>query len=139
MSNYYGLRFYSPDTGRWLNRDPIAEKGGLNLYGFVGNGPVNGADHLGMRSLRPLPIVRPIPPRPGIHPRPPNPFFRDPEPIFGRPTRPGDVVPPKIDDVSPISVPAPKVPPTKSPIVEAPAPPEGFPPYPPKTPLILFR
>ena len=25
---------------RWLNRDPIEEKGGLNLYGFCGNNPV---------------------------------------------------------------------------------------------------
>jgi hypothetical protein len=25
---------------RWLNRDPIGENGGLNLYGFCGNNPV---------------------------------------------------------------------------------------------------
>ena len=35
-----GLRFYSAESSRWLNRDPIGERGGLNLYGFVGNGPV---------------------------------------------------------------------------------------------------
>jgi len=46
--NYYNYRYYSADLGRWLNRDPIAEKGGLNLYGFVGNGPVGGIDYLGM-------------------------------------------------------------------------------------------
>ena len=28
---------YDPAMGRWLNRDPIAENGGVNLYGFVGN------------------------------------------------------------------------------------------------------
>lgn len=45
---YYGLRFYVPETGRFLNRDPIQEAGGINLYGFVGNNPVNGYDLLGM-------------------------------------------------------------------------------------------
>ena len=34
---YYGYRFYSPSLMRWLNRDPIEEAGGLNLYGFCGN------------------------------------------------------------------------------------------------------
>jgi RHS repeat-associated protein len=38
---YYGYRYYDPPTGRWLNRDPIEESGGLNLYGFVGNDAVN--------------------------------------------------------------------------------------------------
>jgi len=46
--SYYGYRFYDPGHGRWLNRDPIAEAGGLNLYGFVGNDPVNAVDVLGM-------------------------------------------------------------------------------------------
>ncbi len=35
--SYYGYRFYAPAIERWLNRDPIAEAGGINLYGFVGN------------------------------------------------------------------------------------------------------
>jgi RHS repeat-associated protein len=34
---YYGYRFYSTALMRWLNRDPIGEEGGLNLYGFCGN------------------------------------------------------------------------------------------------------
>ena len=29
----YQLRYYLPDHGRWLNRDPIEEQGGENLYG----------------------------------------------------------------------------------------------------------
>ncbi len=45
---YYGLRYYAPKHGRFLNRDPIEETGGNNLYGFVGNDPVNAWDHLGM-------------------------------------------------------------------------------------------
>ena len=34
---YYGYRFYHPDLMRWLNRDPIEEDGGMNLFAFVGN------------------------------------------------------------------------------------------------------
>ena len=45
------FRAYDPDLGRWLNRDPIAEKGGLNLYGYVGNDPTQRTDPLGLRSI----------------------------------------------------------------------------------------
>jgi RHS repeat-associated protein len=45
---YYGRRYYNPTLGRWLGRDPIAEKGGLHLYGFVRNNGVNAWDVLGM-------------------------------------------------------------------------------------------
>jgi hypothetical protein len=34
--------------GRWINRDPIAEKKGPNLYGFVGNNPINIIDAFGL-------------------------------------------------------------------------------------------
>ncbi len=44
---YYGYRFYSPELGRWMNRDPIKEDGGLNLYAFVGNDPLSWTDALG--------------------------------------------------------------------------------------------
>jgi RHS repeat-associated protein len=47
---YYGFRFYSYSMGRWLSRDPIEEKGGINLYGFVGNDPLNNVDNKGMAS-----------------------------------------------------------------------------------------
>ncbi len=43
----YQRRFYRPDLGRWLNRDPIEEEGGENLYGFVANSPVAHYDVLG--------------------------------------------------------------------------------------------
>ncbi|MCB1237772.1 MAG: RHS repeat-associated core domain-containing protein, partial [Verrucomicrobiae bacterium] len=48
----YGFRSYHPVAGRWLSRDPIGESGGFNLYGFVGNDPVNGVDVLGMIDWR---------------------------------------------------------------------------------------
>ena len=43
----YGYRTYDPVTGRWLSRDPIAESGGLNLYGFILNDPLMYIDVLG--------------------------------------------------------------------------------------------
>jgi type VI secretion system secreted protein VgrG len=45
---YYGLRHYDPGTGRWTNRDPLDEEGGINLYGFVGNNSIDNSDYLGM-------------------------------------------------------------------------------------------
>ncbi|MBQ6329969.1 MAG: hypothetical protein IJI35_13205 [Kiritimatiellae bacterium] len=45
---YYGYRFYSPALMRWLNRDPIEEDGGLNMYGFCGNNSMNKVDIVGM-------------------------------------------------------------------------------------------
>jgi hypothetical protein len=44
---YYNYRYYSPELGRWLSRDPIGENGGWNLYGFVGNDGINKADFVG--------------------------------------------------------------------------------------------
>ncbi len=53
--NYYGYRFYDARDGRWLSRDPIGEQGGVNLYGMVGNGPVNRMDVLGRIGWGPIP------------------------------------------------------------------------------------
>jgi RHS repeat-associated protein len=49
--NYFGRRFYDPNTQRWLNRDPIQELGGLNLYAYVGNNPISGVDPLGLWNI----------------------------------------------------------------------------------------
>ena len=70
---YYGYRYYSPSLGRWISRDPIDEQGGLNLYGFVNNDPVNYIDPLGKETWVPYPGPgRYIsdPPFPGIPPGP---------------------------------------------------------------------
>jgi RHS repeat-associated protein len=48
----FGYRFYDPATQRWLNRDPIGEEGGVNLYGYVEIDPVNGIDPLGLTSIQ---------------------------------------------------------------------------------------
>lgn len=41
-------RAYDPALGRWINEDPIAEDGGLNLYAFVRNVPIEVIDLLGL-------------------------------------------------------------------------------------------
>jgi RHS repeat-associated protein len=46
---YYGYRFYNPIFSRWLNRDPLDEMGGLNLYEFSQNAPLCYIDLLGLR------------------------------------------------------------------------------------------
>ena len=45
---YYGYRFYNPTDGRWPSRDPIGEEGGLNLFMWVSNNPVNSIDVIGL-------------------------------------------------------------------------------------------
>jgi uncharacterized protein RhaS with RHS repeats len=41
---------YDPTIGRFINRDPIAEEGGLNLYGIANNATVNFYDKLGLEA-----------------------------------------------------------------------------------------
>jgi RHS repeat-associated protein len=51
----YGFRWYSPNMQRWTSQDPIGEMGGINLYGFVENSPVNLIDDWGLQAVRPGP------------------------------------------------------------------------------------
>jgi RHS repeat-associated protein len=44
----YGYRYYYPSAGRWLSRDPLGERGGVNLHGFVANNPVLLSDRNGL-------------------------------------------------------------------------------------------
>ena len=37
-------RYYDPELGRWLTRDPINYAGGMNLYAYCGNNPLNRVD-----------------------------------------------------------------------------------------------
>ena len=43
---YYNYRYYNPADGRWINRDPIAEEGGWNLY--LSNGITYLSDYIGL-------------------------------------------------------------------------------------------
>ena len=47
----YGYRFYSPGFGRWINRDPIEEFGGYNLYCAMRNNPANISDLRGLFTI----------------------------------------------------------------------------------------
>jgi RHS repeat-associated protein len=42
------FRAYDADTARWLNRDPIQEYGGINLYAYVRNQPLARVDSWGL-------------------------------------------------------------------------------------------
>jgi RHS repeat-associated protein len=50
QSGFLAVRYrtYHPTLGRWLSRDPIGEKGGLNLYAMVLNNPISNNDMLGL-------------------------------------------------------------------------------------------
>jgi RHS repeat-associated protein len=43
-----GARYYDPRLGRFLQPDPIGQAGGVNLYAYVGNDPLNGTDPQGL-------------------------------------------------------------------------------------------
>jgi len=54
VSAYYMLmRWYSPDLGRFLSRDPVGiSKGGLNHYVYAANSPLNFVDPMGLSIIR---------------------------------------------------------------------------------------
>ena len=48
---YYGYRYLNPNKGRWLSRDPIGERGGVNIYQCVKGNPVNAVDPVGKETF----------------------------------------------------------------------------------------
>jgi hypothetical protein len=49
--------YYSPEQGRWISRDPIGERGGINLLGIENNNPIDHVDALGLQAE---PVPAPI-------------------------------------------------------------------------------
>jgi RHS repeat-associated protein len=48
---YYGYRYYNASAGRWICRDPAAEIGGINLYGFIRNSSLGRIDPDGLTDV----------------------------------------------------------------------------------------
>lgn len=49
---YFGHRFYSPASGRWLSREPLGEMESFNLYAYCHNDPVGKVDVLGLHEWK---------------------------------------------------------------------------------------
>ena len=61
--NYYGYRYYDSGKGRWLNRDPMEEDGGVNLNSVCYNNLLACMDNLGLEPAGLPPEPTWLPPR----------------------------------------------------------------------------
>src|SRR5205814_2855788 len=73
---YYGYRFYDPNLQRWINRDPMHEAGGFNLYRTVDNCPIGKFDPDGRDVRKGIDALWDYPPPP---PPRPSPYYPRPD------------------------------------------------------------
>ena len=69
---YFYYRYYNPSNGRFMNEDPIGLIGGLNIYNFVENDPVNLIDPFGLKRKK-FPLMPRTPGDPPQDTKPPGP------------------------------------------------------------------
>jgi RHS repeat-associated protein len=77
---FHRARYFSPALGRFISQDPIGFRGGINLYAYANNAPIDFADACGLSPRKPSPNP-PFPPLPGPNPPiPPLPPLPGPNP-----------------------------------------------------------
>ncbi len=102
--NFTRTRAYNAKIGRFISRDRIGERGGLNLYRYVGNRPTMWRDPSGNAVIRKMDLMDillwlwqqfnqsqppgPVPEPP--NPQPPNPCPKDEDEDDGPPVTPTD-------------------------------------------------
>src|SRR4051794_19346943 len=48
---HFGARDYDPSLGRWTTKDPLGVGGGMNVYIYVANDPINRVDVTGLAEV----------------------------------------------------------------------------------------
>lgn len=58
--HYNTFRDYDPDTGRYIESDPIGLEGGINTYEYAESNPFSWIDFFGLQIAVPVPPIPPV-------------------------------------------------------------------------------